>query len=199
MATPSVYLDNLIKRLTKLPGIGPRSASRLAFHMLNMKTDEVDALTSAMEAVKLNIKECTECGGISDGGRCTVCEDLSRDRSVICIVAEPRDMLTLEATGSFSGVYHVLRGLISPLDGIGPDDIKIDSLLKRCEEIKPEEVIIALNPTIEGDATTLYISRALTPMGIKITRIARGLPVGADLEFADRATIIRSFEGRSLV
>jgi recombination protein RecR len=199
MASPSILLDTLVKKLSRLPGIGPKSASRLAFHLLNMNRHDVESLTLSMLDVKIKIKRCLTCGGISDGDMCSVCSDPARDRKTICVVAEPRDMLTLEATGSFNGLYHVLNGLISPLDGIGPDSLNIASLADRCGINETVEVILALNPTVEGDATSLYISSLLTRLGVRVTRIARGLPVGADIEFADRATIIKSIEGRSVI
>ena len=155
-----------------------------------------EGLSHAMLNLKVNIKYCSVCGGISDSEICAVCSDDSRDRSLLCIVEEAKDLLTIENTGSYKGLFHVLGGVISPLDGIGPDDLNMAGLLNRCKENNINEIIIALNPTIEGDATAMYIAKIMQPLGIKISRIAHGLPVGADLEFTDNATIVKSIEGR---
>ncbi len=196
MEGPSKYLENLIREFSKLPGIGTRSASRLAFHILKSGSSEAESLARAVLELKENIVTCSICGGISDSDVCPICADSGRDRSSVCVVENARDVLILEATGSFKGIYHVLMGTISPLDGIGPDDINIRGLVERCSAGGVAEVILALNPTIEGDATCLYIARALKPSGVRLTRIAHGLPVGADLDYVDSATIIKSIEGR---
>jgi len=193
---PSRYLDALVKEFTRLPGIGPKSASRLAFHILKMRNEDVKSLAGALLDLKENIVRCSVCGGISDSGICSICEDKSRDVSLLCVVENARDVITIESAGGFGGYYHVLGGLISPLDGIGPDELNIRELVKRCADDDPAEIIIALNPTIEGDATALYLAGIMTPMNIVVSRIARGLPVGADLEYADSATIVKSIEGR---
>ncbi|HOD13891.1 MAG TPA: recombination mediator RecR [Spirochaetota bacterium] len=192
----SSYLDTMIRKFAKLPGIGPKSASRIAFHILGMPREDVEGLARAMVEMKLNIFTCRLCGGISDGEICSICLDGGRDRSVVCAVEDAKDAITIEGTGEYSGLYHVTGGLISPLDGIGPDDLNIVPLVEKCRDGGVREVILALNPSVEGDATALYIARLLNPFGIMVTRIAHGLPVGADLEFADNATIIRSIEGR---
>lgn len=196
MAKPSVYIEKVTRELTKLPGIGGKSASRIAFYMLGMDRTSVERLVSSIIELKDNITTCSVCGGISDSDVCAICSDPVRDSSLLCVVESARDIFTIEASGEFRGLYHVLGGLISPLDGIGPDDLNIPSLIKRCGSKKPDEVILALNPTIEGDATTLYLAGLLSPLGLKVTRIAHGLPVGSDLEFADSATVAKSIEGR---
>jgi len=196
MSSPSLYLEALIKEFSRLPGIGPKSASRLAFHILKQPFSEVERLSKAILELKENITFCKICGGISDGDICAICSDANRDKSIICVVAEARDVLTIEKSEGYRGVYHVLKGVISPLDGIGPEELNIDSFIKRCKEGFIKEVIIATNPTIEGDATTLYLAKELRPLGIRVMRIAHGLPVGSNLEFADSATIVKSLEGR---
>lgn len=196
MSNPSQYLDALIRELARLPGIGEKSASRLAFYLLKSSEMEVEKLLAAISDVKRNIVTCSICGGISDMQTCSICADESREKSLICVVENAKDMLTIEHTGQFSGAYHVLGGTISPLDGIGPEDLNIAGLLNRCEGDGVKEVILAMNPTVEGDATALYLSGIMKPMGIMITRIAHGLPVGSDLDFVDAATIVKSIEGR---
>lgn len=196
MNTPSFYLDALIREFSKLPGIGPKSAARLAFYILKLPLSEVERLSKAVLELKQNITFCKKCGGISDSDICSICQDVNRERDIICVVEEARDILTIESSRGYNGVYHVLKGVISPLDGIGPEDLNIPSFIERCSDENIKEVIIATNPTIEGDATTLYIARELKPLGIKVMRIAHGLPVGSNLEFADSATIIKSMEGR---
>jgi len=192
----SAYLDALIKKISKLPGIGPKSASRIAFHILGMHRDDVEGLARAMIELKRNTYTCSVCGGISDGGTCSICQDASRDRGLICVVEDAKDVLTIEGTGEFRGLFHVINGLISPLDGIGPDELNIGTLVAKCGQGSVREVILALNPSVEGDATSLYIARLIGSSGVTVTRIAHGLPVGADIEFADTATIIKSLEGR---
>lgn len=195
MESPSRYLDALIKEFSRLPGIGAKSASRIVFHILDMNDSDASALSEAILNMKKNIQICSICGGISDSDVCSICNDESRINDLICVVESARDIINIERTGSFQGYYHVIGGVISPLDGVSPDDLNIASLLERCKsDIK--EVIIATNPTIEGDATSLYISRLLKPLGIKVMRIARGLPVGADLDYADMATITKSIDDR---
>ena len=193
---PSQHLDALIRELARLPGIGPKSASRLAFHILKMRDDEVARLLSAVADLKKNIVTCSVCGGISDGDTCSICADPARDRSTICAVEEQKDVLTIEKTGGFNGLYHVLGGVLSPLDGVGPGELNISRLMDRCRQGAVREVIIATNPTIEGDATALYLSRLLAEAGVQAMRIAHGIPVGADLDFADSATLVRSIQAR---
>lgn len=195
MNLPSKYLENCIHELSKLPGIGAKSASRIAFYLLKTPKPNVDALVSAINQLKDNIRYCEECGGISDEAVCSVCSDYERDKSTLCVVEEPEDMLSIEKSGAFNGLYHVLGGVISPLDGVGPEELSINKLVERCKSgIK--EVIIATNPTIEGDATALYIASLLKPLHIKVMRIAHGLPVGSDLEFVDAPTLAKSITGR---
>ena len=196
MNNPSKYLDNLIKEFSKLPGIGHKSASRLAFFSLKRSNNEIDSFIRAINDVRLNIVTCCVCGGISDTETCSICSDPIRDSSIICVVENAKDVLTLEAAANFNGLYHVLMGVISPLDGIGPDDLNIASLLERCRPSQPVEVVLALNPSIEGDATALFLSGLIKPLNIKVSRIAHGLPVGSDLDFVDSATIVKSFDGR---
>ena len=196
MDNPSRYLDALVKELSRLPGIGAKSASRLAFHILKMKSNEVRSLAEALIALRENIVSCKICGGISDSDTCSICADAARDGAMLCVVETARDVLTLESTGIFTGFYHVLGGLISPLDGVGPEELNIKALTARCSSGSISEIILALNPTIEGDATSLYLAKILGINGAAISRIAHGLPVGADLEYADSATIIKSIEGR---
>ncbi len=196
MSAPSRLLDILAKEFSKLPGIGHKSASRLAFHFVKMNYSEAKSFANAIMTLKDNIQSCSQCGGISDSELCSICEDSTRDQTVICIVEEARDVFTLERTAEFKGMYHVLHGLISPLDGIGPDELNIAALLKRCQTTDVKEVIIALSSRVEGDATSLYLAKLLSPLDIKTTRLAHGLPVGSELDFADSATIIKSLEGR---
>ena len=190
------HLEALIRELSRLPGIGPKSASRLAFHILKMNTDEVQRLSSAIVELKASITSCKICGGIAEGDICPVCADPSRDKGLICVVENAKDVLTIERTGEFTGVYHVLGGLISPLDGIGPEDLNIAGLLDRCRGSSVREFILATNPTVEGDATSLYIAGIFKPLQVRVMRIAHGLPMGADIEFADSATIAKSIAGR---
>ncbi len=192
----SSYLEALIKKFSKLPGIGPKSASRIAFHILGMHREDVEGLARAMIELKRNTFTCTLCGGLSDGDVCAICQDPARDRGLICVVEDAKDVITIDGTGEFKGLFHVLHGLISPLDGVGPDELNIKTLLDKCRGGAVREVILALNPSVEGDATSLYTARLINPFGVTVTRIAHGLPVGADLEFADTATIIKSLEGR---
>lgn len=195
MNLPSKYLENCIHELSKLPGIGLKSASRIAFFLLKTSKANVDALIGSINQLKDNMRYCEECGGISDEAVCSVCSDYERDQSILCVVEEPEDMLSIEKSGAFNGLYHVLGGVISPLDGVGPEELSINKLVERCRNgIK--EVIIATNPTIEGDATALYIASLLKPLHIKVMRIAHGLPVGSDLEFVDAPTLAKSITGR---
>ncbi len=180
----------------KLPGIGPKTAVRLAFFVLNMKEDTVLDFAKALVNAKRDLTYCSICGHITDQNPCYICEDLRRDRSVICVVQDPKDVIALEKMKEYRGMYHVLHGAISPMDGIGPEDIKIAELLKRLQDDTIVEVILATNPNIEGEATAMYISRLLRPSGIMVTRIAHGLPVGGDLEYADEVTLSRALEGR---
>jgi recombination protein RecR len=189
-------ISKLIDSFMKLPGIGPKTAVRLAFFVLNMKEDTVLDFAKALVNAKRNLTYCSSCGHITDKDPCYICEDERRDRTTICVVQDPKDVIAMEKMKEYNGLYHVLHGAISPMDGIGPEDIKISELLKRLQDDTVQEVILATNPNIEGEATAMYISRLLKPTGIKITRIAHGLPVGGDLEYADEVTLSKALEGR---
>ncbi|MFC0560277.1 recombination mediator RecR [Halalkalibacter alkalisediminis] len=189
-------IAKLVEGFTKLPGIGPKTASRLAFFVLNMKEDDVLDFAKALVNAKRNLTYCSICHNITDTDPCRICEDKHRDKSIVCVVQEAKDVIAMEKMKEYRGDYHVLHGAISPMDGIGPEDIKIPELLKRLQDDTIQEVIIATNPTIEGEATAMYISRLVKPTGIKVTRIAHGLPVGGDLEYADEVTLSRAIEGR---
>lgn len=189
-------IARLISELTKLPGIGPKSAQRLAFHLLFRPRDEVLALTEAMIDARDRIRPCSECGQLTDQDPCAICTDPQRRPDLICVVEQPRDVIAMERAGDFRGHYHVLHGAISPLDGVGPDDLTIGRLLQRVNERPVTEVILATNPNVEGEATAMYIARLLKPLGIRVTRIARGLPEGGDLDYADDITLARALEGR---
>lgn len=189
-------ITKLIDSFMKLPGIGPKSAARLAFYVLDMKEDDVLDFAKALVDAKRNLSFCSVCGHITDKDPCYICADTSRNRSVICVVQESKDVIAMEKMRDFHGLYHVLHGTISPMDGIGPEDINIPDLLKRLQDDTIEEVILATNPNVEGEATAMYISRLLKPSGIKVTRIAHGLPIGGDLEYADEVTLSKAMEGR---
>lgn len=189
-------ISHLIDEFNKLPGIGPKSAARLTYYLLRMPEMEARLLAEAILAVKQKVVLCTVCQNITDSNPCHICDNYQRDHSAICIVEEPLDILAIERTGKYSGVYHVLHGVISPSDGIGPDDIKIKELLARIKQDNITEIILATNPNLEGEATAMYIQRLIAPMGIKVTRLARGLPAGGDLEYADEITLTRALEGR---
>jgi recombination protein RecR len=180
----------------KLPGIGPKTAVRLAFFVLNMREEDVLEFGKSLVNAKRNLSHCTICGHITDKDPCQICDDQSRDQAVICVVQDPKDVIAMEKMRDYTGYYHVLHGAISPMDGIGPEDINISTLLKRLQGDTVQEIILATNPNIEGEATAMYISRLLRPTGIRITRIAHGLPVGGDLEYADEVTLSKALEGR---
>ena len=192
-------VEQLAEQFAQLPGIGRKTAHRLALYVLKMSRDEVVTLAKALVNVKDKVRYCSVCSNITESDPCAICSNMKRERSYICVVEEPHDVIAIEKTHEFKGLYHVLGGALSPLDGIGPDDLKIKELLQRFSNATIEEVILALNPNVEGEATTLYLSHLLKPLGMKITRIARGLPVGSDLEFADEATLSRALEGRIAV
>ncbi|PEA47246.1 recombination protein RecR [Bacillus thuringiensis] len=189
-------ISKLIDSFMKLPGIGPKTAVRLAFFVLDMKEDDVLGFAKALVNAKRDLAYCSVCGHITDRDPCYICNDSHRDQSVVCVVQEPKDVIAMEKMKEYQGVYHVLRGAISPMVGIGPEDINIPQLLKRLHDETVQEVILATNPNIEGEATAMYISRLLKPTGIKVTRIAHGLPVGGDLEYADEVTLSKALEGR---
>lgn len=191
-------LQNLISALERLPGIGPKTASRLAFYLLRAPDEYAAALAEALTDLKSRIAFCEECFNITLAGRprCEICADPRRDRSLLCVVEEPLDVLALERVGVFQGKYHVLHGLLSPIEGIGPNDIKIAPLVQRVAAGGVREVVLATNPSMEGDATALYLQQQLQPLGVRVTRLARGLPVGGDLEYADQSTLLRALTGR---
>lgn len=196
MFTYAPPLARLIEELGKLPTVGPKTAQRLAFHMLSMSVQDAEALAEAILECKRRIRHCSVCGNITEADPCVLCTNPQRDRSVICVVEDARDIAAMERTREFKGVYHVLQGAISPLDGIGPDELRIAELLHRVATGEVHEVIVATNPRVEGEATALYLSKVLKPLGVRVTRIAHGLPVGGDLEYADEVTLARALEGR---
>lgn len=185
----------LIEEFSKLPGVGAKTAQRLAFYVVNMNMENAQGFANAIIDAKKNIKYCSVCGNMTDTDPCFLCNNTSRDKNVICVVEEPRDVIAMEKTREFNGAYHVLHGAISPLAGVGPDDIRIKELLSRLNS-DTAEVILATNPNVEGEATAMYVSRLLKPMGIKVTRLAHGIPVGGDLEYADEVTLCKALEGR---
>ena len=189
-------LTRLIQEFKRLPGIGQKSAQRLAFHVLRSSQEDADRLVAAVLDVKTKLGLCEVCNNISDGELCPFCRDTNRDRSVLCVVEEPHDIIPIETTQQFQGLYHVLHGAISPLRGIGPDHLRIQNLLTRLESDEIHEIILATNPNVEGEATAAYLSRLLKPLGVKVTRIGMGIPVGSDLEFADEVTMSKSLENR---
>ena len=186
----------LIDALQRLPGIGPRTAQRLTFFLLKRPAAEVRELADSLLSVKLNIVHCGRCFNVTDTDPCRICADPRRDSRLLCVVEEPNDLMAMERTGEFRGRYHVLLGALSPLDGIGPEDIKIRELLARLENGETTEVILATNPNVEGEATAIFLAKLLRPLGVRVTRIARGLPVGGDLEYADQVTLSKALEGR---
>ena len=189
--------NHLIEQLAKLPGVGRATAQRLAFFILKSDQKENIALASAIKEIKKNIRFCFECGIMSESEICNICTDQNREGSIICVVEEPQDIYSFERTNSYKGKYHVLGGVLSPLDGIGPDDLNLDNLYKRV--VSGMEVILATNPSVEGDTTCLYLSKKLEELGVNVTRLARGLPVGSDLEYMDELTLVRAMEGRTSV
>ena len=193
----SVYIEplaKLVNAFSKLPGIGGKTALRLAYHVISAPDEDVEELKTALTEVKEKIKYCSICGNFSENDLCDICRDTRRDSSLICVVKDPRDVIAMEKTGSFRGVYHVLHGTISPIDNVGPDDIRIKELLNRLDGVN--EIILATNPDVEGDATAVYIARLLKPFNIKTTRIAHGIPIGGDLEYIDEVTLSKAIDGR---
>ena len=186
----------LIDALQRLPGIGPRTAQRLTFFLLKRPADEVRELADSLLSVKLSIVHCGHCFNVTDTDPCRICADPTRDSRLLCVVEEPNDLLAVERTGEFRGRYHVLLGALSPLDGIGPEDLKMRELFQRLDSEHVEEIILATNPNVEGEATALYLAKLLKPLCVRLTRIARGLPVGGDLEYADQVTLSKALEGR---
>ena len=189
-------IQDLIDELSRLPGIGPKSAQRLAFHLVKAPPDEAKRLAETILQAKDRISFCRECGNVAEGDLCRVCRDEGRDRTTLCVVEEPKDVATIEKAGVIKGRYHVLGGAISPLDGIGPEDLRVQELLDRVERDGVTEVILATNPNLEGNATAMYVAAMLKPVGVTVTRLASGLPVGGDLEYADEVTLSQALEGR---
>ena len=192
-------VQDLIDELGRLPGVGPKGAQRIAFHLLNAEPDEVERLASTLVRVKNEVRFCTICGNVAEAEQCRICTDPRRDAAVLCVVEEPKDIVAVERTREFRGRYHVLGGAISPIDGVGPDDLRIRELLARLRDGTVTELIIATDPNLEGEATATYLARLIGPMGITVSRLASGLPVGGDLEYADEVTLGRAFSGRRRV
>ncbi|MGE9807234.1 MULTISPECIES: recombination mediator RecR [unclassified Janibacter] len=192
-------VQDLIDELGRLPGVGPKSAQRIAFHLLTADSTDVSRLAAALLEVKDKVKFCTVCGNVAEAELCRICADPRRDATAICVVEEPKDVVAVERTREFRGRYHVLGGAISPIDGIGPDDLRIKELMTRLGSGDVTEIIIATDPNLEGEATAAYLARLLKHMGLRVTRLASGLPVGGDLEYADEVTLGRAFEGRKLL
>ncbi len=194
-----VSLEKLIEEFRKMPSVGVKSAERMAYYILGLDDSETKSLTDAINAVHTNIHTCNVCCNLTEGEKCSICSNPKRDNSVICVVENPRDVTAFERTHEYRGVYHVLHGVISPMNSIGPDNIRIKELISRMADDSVNEVIMATNPTAEGEATAMYIARLLKPMGIKVSRLAYGVPVGSDLEYADEVTLSRALQGRSLL
>lgn len=189
-------LNKLIEELKKMPGIGPKSAQRLAFYILRSSAQEVEKLTKAVSEAKRALKYCSVCFNITDVDPCKICSNTSREHSLLCIVAEPKDLVAIERSGEYNGKYHILGGMISPLDGLGPENLRIKELMGRLGKENIKEIVLAISPTTEGEATNIYLTRLIKPLGIKLTRVAYGLPVGADMDYADEATLAKAFQGR---
>lgn len=189
-------LEILINELSKLPGIGGKTAQRLAFHILSLDEKEVNQLAGALTGAKQQMKYCSVCGNLTDTDPCRICSDPARRQDIICVVESPRDVMAMERIREFNGLYHVLHGVISPMEGVGPEDINLKSLITRLQASDVKELIVATNPNIEGEATAMFIARLIKPAGIKVSRIAHGIPVGGDLEYADEVTLLKSLEGR---
>jgi recombination protein RecR len=192
-------VSRLIEELHKLPGVGPKSAQRLAYYLLRAPKDDARSLAEAIIAVKEKVALCSVCQNITDTEPCVICQDNGRDRAKLCVVEKPLDILPLERTRGYHGIYHVLHGVLSPVEGVGPEDIKIRELMVRLKDGSVQEVILATNPNLEGEATAMYLNRLIAPLGIRVTRLARGLPFGSDLEYADEVTLSRALEGRQVV
>ena len=196
MAYYSPTIERLIENFEKLPSIGHKTATRLAFHMLNLKEEDTKEFINSIIEAKKNLKYCSKCFNITDTDPCPICSSPKRDQSTICVVEDVKDVVAMEKSHEFKGVYHVLHGSISPMNGIGPEDIKIKELLERLKDVDVKEIIIATNPRVEGEATAIYLSKLIKPIGIKVTRIAHGIPVGGDLEYTDEVTLSKALEGR---
>lgn len=196
MSYYSPTIERLIENFEKLPSIGHKTATRLAFHMINLSKEGTEEFINSIVEAKKNLKYCSKCFNITDTDPCEICSNPKRDESVICVVEDVKDVVAMERTHEFKGVYHVLHGSISPMNGIGPEDIKIKELLERLRDTDVKEIIIATNPRVEGEATAIYLSKLIKPIGIKVTRIAHGIPVGGDLEYTDEVTLSKALEGR---
>lgn len=196
MPIHSKTLERLISALHRLPGIGPKSAQRLAFHILKSSRAEANELAQAILGAKEKMKSCSVCGNITDNDPCSICDDSTRDGSTVCVVEQPQDIFVFEKMGEYKGTYHVLMGALSPLDGVGPDDLRMKELVTRIKQGKIREVIIGTNPNVEGEATATYLSQLIKPLGVKVTRLAQGIPMGGDLEYADEVTLAKALEGR---
>jgi len=192
-------IQDLIDELGRLPGVGPKSAQRIAFHILAAESTDVDRLANILKRVKAEVKFCRICGNVAEADECRICRDPRRDAAVICVVEEPKDVVAIERTREFRGRYHVLGGAISPIDGVGPDDLRVRELLQRLSDGTVTELILATDPNLEGEATATYLARLIKPMGVTVSRLASGLPVGGDLEYADEVTLGRAFSGRRTV
>jgi recombination protein RecR len=190
-------ISRLIQELTKLPGIGEKTASRLAMHILRQSKEDAEALSRAILEVKERIRLCSQCYNLTDQDPCRICQDPKRNREILCVVSSPEDLVALEKSGGFRGLYHVLHGVLSPLEGVGPKDLRVDELLSRLKRGEIQEVILATNPSVEGEATAQYLSQILKPLGLRVTRIARGVPMGGDLQYIDEVTLSKSLENRS--
>ena len=196
MSYYSPSIEKLIESFEKLPSIGSKTAARLAFYILNASEEETNEFIKSIQDAKANLKYCSQCYNITDTDPCPICSNSARDKSVICVVEDVKDVVAMERTHEFKGVYHVLHGSISPMNGVGPDDIKIKELLSRLMNGEVKEIILATNPRVEGEATAMYISKLVKPLGVKVTRIAHGIPVGGDLEYTDEITLTKALEGR---
>ncbi len=196
MAAYTKSMQELIEHFKKMPGIGPKSAERMAFYVLKAPKDAMERFSSVIKRVKDTIGFCKKCGNLSEAELCTICSDTRRDKTLVCVVQEPKDLIVIEKSGQYKGTYHVLLGVISPLDGIGPEDLRIKELLGRVKEDKVKEIILATDSDAEGETTALYLSKELKPFKIKMSRIAYGIPVGGNLDYIDQATLIKAFEGR---
>ena len=198
MATQQAQpITRLIEELTKLPGVGAKTASRLAMHILRSSREDAENLAQAIREIKEKIRLCSQCFNLTDRDPCRICQDPKRDGEVICVVSGPEDLMAVEKSGSFRGLYHVLHGVLSPLEGVGPQDLRIGELLSRLQGGKVKEVILATNPSVEGEATAQYLSQIIKPLGVRVTRIARGVPMGGDLQYIDQVTLSKSLENRS--
>jgi len=196
MQFPSLAVEKLVDELTRLPGVGRKSAQRLAFHLLKVSRDEALSLAEAIRSIKEDVRSCSVCGNFTEDDPCLMCRDARRPRDVLCVVEQPMDVLAVEASGGFRGQYHVVRGALNPLEGIGPDDLRARELVERVKSGEIKEIILATNPNPPGEATAHFLADLLKPFPVRVSRIARGIPVGGDLEYADQATLARAFEGR---